>query len=157
MRIRRIVIASAVAAGALALGMVGGAAVASIPAVYAPSGVSVAESDVDTVPMPDPEYKVNASGLTFGSAAAAPSPDKEPALIEVVATNGAKGYVYKKDLDIANGSAAAQTFTTPAQALEWQRSAGIDAPTPVPVYQSDGKTVVGDFVVIPGSAVVEQK
>ena len=107
--------------------------------------------------MPDPEYKVNASGLTFGSAVAAPSPDKEPALIEVVATNGAMGYVYKKDLDVVNGSAAAQTFTTPAQALDWQRSTAIDAPTPVFVYQSDGKTVVGGFVVVPGSAVVEQK
>lgn len=155
MKIGRVAIASTVAVGALALGMFGGAALASIPAIYAPEGVVIADSGADTVPMPDPDYKVNASGLTFGSAATASSPEKEPDLIEVVATNGVVGYVYKKDLDAANGTEAARTFTSPEQALEWQRTAAQTLPAIVRVFESDGETVVGEFVVVPAEAEIE--
>lgn len=49
------------------------------------------------------EYPVNENGLTYGSAANAGDPDREPDLILVAATNGEEGYVYKEDLDAASG------------------------------------------------------
>jgi hypothetical protein len=47
------------------------------------------------------EYNVNDSGLTYGSALEAPSPESEPDLIEAWATNESLGYIYKKDLEDA--------------------------------------------------------
>ena len=79
---------------------------------------------------------VNASGQTYGSTANGASPD----LVAVVATNGKQGYVY------ATGIAAPQP-ANPSQALAWQQS-----PQPakvVPVYESDGKTQIGEFPLTP--------
>jgi hypothetical protein len=66
-----------------------------------------------------------------------------------MATNGAVGYVYKRDLDRANGDDAAKSFTSPADALAWQAADGGRDHT-VPVYALDGVTVVGEFVVLGG-------
>lgn len=156
MRTRRVLIASTVIVGSLGVGLLGGTAVASIPAIYAPDGVSAADPELDTVPMPEPTYEANARGLTFGSAAGASSPHNEPDLIEAIATNGVKGYVYKKELDAANGTAAAQRFKTPSEALQWQLARGATS-TMVAVFQSDGKTVVGEFTVTSGGGVVAER
>lgn len=88
-------------------------------------------------------WGVNSRGETFG----ATKPGfGEPNLVAVVATNGQAGYVNAEELAEADGSAAAETFDSPEDALEWQdsmRGQSID----IPVYESDGTTVVGEFVI----------
>ena len=131
------------------LGFGAGAAAGVAPVLFAPLGVS---TDTRTQPMPAPDYAENDSGLTYGSAAEAASPDQEPDLIAAMATNGRQGYVRKTDLDGANGSAAAAGFRSPEEALAWQaeRAAevarGVADPT-TPVYAQDGFTVIGEFLV----------
>jgi len=51
------------------------------------------------------DYDTNDMGLSYGSAADAISPEHEPDLIRVAATNGEIGYVYKMDLDAAERAA----------------------------------------------------
>lgn len=80
-------------------------------------------------------YKTNADGQTYGSAGGAPGgPANEPDLIAVQATNGKAGYAYASQL---NG----RTPTSPAQAIaENNQPARM-----IPVYESDGKTRIGEF------------
>ncbi|MCC4248749.1 MULTISPECIES: peptidase M56 family protein [Microbacterium] len=89
----------------------------------------------------------NGDGETFGSIVGGESPD----LIAVVATNGREGYVRRTELQDADGTKAARSFHSPAEALAWQeKRAGRSVS--IPVYASDGRTVLGDFVVGDGGA-----
>lgn len=123
----------------------------------AASGAAIGSVQPHIAPPPTPEavaYPENPNGLTFGSAMDAPSPDAEPDLIRVQATNGREGYVYKRDLDEVDGSAAAATFKSPDEAVAWQeeyeaRALREGAPS-VAVYAEDGKTVVGQFEIASG-------
>lgn len=131
------------------LGLGAGAAAGVAPMLFAPLGLS---TDTRTQPMPAPEYAENESGLTFGSAAEAASPDQEPDLIAAMATNGREGYVRKSDLDEANGSAAAAGFSSPEEALAWQAEQDALAERgggdrTIPVYAQDGFTVIGEFLI----------
>lgn len=130
-----------VAIAALSVGGLGGAALAVGPTLFAPSGVTAEGS----VPAPAPEYKANAEGLTYGSALDAVSPETEPDLVLVEATNGKQGYAYKSDLDRASG--ADVVFKSPEEALAWQKEQAKVGPRAVPVYEVDGKTVIGQFMV----------
>lgn len=85
-------------------------------------------------------------GLTFGSIVGGETPD----LVAVVATNGREGYVRRTDLEDADGTTAARSFRSPADALAWQEERGTTSIT-IPVYASDGRTVLGDFVVGSGA------
>lgn len=125
------------------LGLGVGVAMGVAPMLFAPRSLS---ADVPSQPMPAPDYPENDSGLSFGSAAEAPSPDQEPDLISAVATNGREGYVLKSELDDANGSAVAAEFSTPEEALAWQAAQSGEDRT-VPVYAEDGVTVIGEFVI----------
>lgn len=82
-------------------------------------------------------YKTNADGQTYGTAGGAPGgPVNEPDLVAVIASNGRQGYVYATQL---NGP----TPTSPAEAVaESNQAARI-----IPVYESDGKTKIGQFKV----------
>jgi hypothetical protein len=94
-----------------------------------------------------PAYPKNAAGQTYGSAADAASPDEEPDLILVMAADGSTGYVLKADLDRIGLSSA----TNAQQGATWNKDLaarkasgkGISAP----MYQVDGKTVVGQFTL----------
>jgi hypothetical protein len=82
----------------------------------------------------------NASGQTYGVQNEKGTPD----LIAVTATNGKDGYVYGKDIDEIDGTTASKSFTSPQQALDWQKTHhGGD----IPVFKSDGTTKVGTFHV----------
>lgn len=84
----------------------------------------------------------NAAGQSYGVINKNGNPD----LIAVVASNGAQGYVHRGDLEDADGTTAQRSFTTPEDALEWQeQNAGITRT--IPVYKSDGTTLVGGFDV----------
>lgn len=148
MKKRSVAFLSLGAAIALSAGVASGTAIGSIQPTAAPP------------PTPEPVvYPENADGLTFGSVMDASSPDSEPDLILVEATNGREGYVYKTDLDQADGTAAARTFKSPDEAVAWQQERDTRAlreghPT-VAVYDRDGKTVIGEFEI--SSAEVEEK
>lgn len=143
MRIRSIVIYSTAAVLAIGVGVTGGAAIAGVPTIFTPAGVFV---DGPSVPKPEPTYALNEQGLTLGTVADATSPDTEPDLILAVATNGREGYVYKRDLDAADGTTAMKGFKSPEDALAWQKERGAKTIV-IPVYLEDGKTVVGEFEV----------
>ncbi|MGM7775686.1 peptidase M56 family protein [Arthrobacter sp. KNU-44] len=87
-------------------------------------------------------WGVNLGGNTFGAENQNGSPD----LVAVMASNGQSGYAYKTDLDEADGTAAMKTFKSPEDALAWQE-ARRGKSFPVPVYESDGKTIIGEFVI----------
>lgn len=93
------------------------------------------------------DWETNAKGETFG----AENPENgTPDLIAVMATNGQSGYVYRTDLEEANGTAAIKTFRSPADALAWQAARG-NKDIAIPVYDLDGKEVLGEFVIGGGS------
>jgi hypothetical protein len=83
---------------------------------------------------------VNARGETYGVA----GDGSEPDLISAIATNGREGYVRRSELDAAAGANA----STPAEALAWQ-DAHAGETFHIPVYESDGETVIGSFQVGP--------
>lgn len=93
-------------------------------------------------------WAVNAEGDTYGAENETGSPD----MIAVIATNGTKGYVYRTELEDANGTAAIKTFKSPAEALAWQESR-VGKEFTMPVYDSTGKKVVGEFVITYGAGI----
>lgn len=88
------------------------------------------------------EWGVNADGNTFGVENHKGAPD----LIAAIATNEQQGYVKRHDLDAANGTTAAQHFTSPEDALRWQE-ANTGKSVSIPVYEADGSTVIGEFTI----------
>lgn len=133
-----------VCASVAVVGLGIGAAVAVVPSILAPAGVTT-KGGVAPSAMPDPSYPTNSSGKTFGSLLDSNSPSNDPDLIKVEATNGKVGYVYKKALDDADGTTAAQSFKSPEDAIAYQRAHASDALVEIPVYSSDGKTQIGTF------------
>lgn len=89
-------------------------------------------------------WGVNAAGQSYGVENGNGAPD----LIAVTATNGEDGYVFSKDLDEADGTAAARSFHSPQDALDWQKEHEGQI-SYVPVYKSDGRTKIGVFQVGP--------
>ena len=126
------------------LGVGIGAAIAVVPSILAPAGVTTRDGIAPSA-MPDPKYPTNSSGQTFGSLIDSNSPTNDPDLIKVEASNGKVGYVYKKDLDAADGTTAAESFKSPSDAIAYQNAHANDAPVQIPVYASDGKTQIGTF------------
>lgn len=92
---------------------------------------------------PQPHYPRNVHGQTYGSQLESVSPATDPDLIQAIATNGAVGYVRSKDLNVPLPS-------TPEAALAQARAS---VQRSIPVYAQDGQTVIGAFVVGPGSVV----
>ncbi|WP_457206241.1 hypothetical protein [Nocardioides sp. P5_C9_2] len=82
------------------------------------------------------DWGVNAKGETFGVQRHGRSPD----LIAVVADDGRQGYAYVKDLD----GRWPEPPTSPEDALA-QQEANEGRSRSVPVYQSDGETVIGKY------------
>lgn len=83
------------------------------------------------------EWGVNSNGQTYG----VPNDNGEPDLIPVIATNGRSGYALVAEMNAAYGPEP----TSPEHALEMQeeRAGGL---VRVPVYESNGETVIGEFV-----------
>jgi len=121
--------------GALVLA-IGGSIVGSAVAAQISTPDNIKDESATTV------WETNESGVTYGSALKATSPSDEPALILVVATNGKEGYVYRDDLAVIEGTG----FKSPDEALKWQNSMAGKIGS-VSVYEVDGKTVIGEFVI----------
>lgn len=79
------------------------------------------------------ELAVNANGDTYGTSATGLNPD----LVLVIATNGQQGYAYATDL-------AGPEINTLEEAKEYMESM-TGAALMIPVYESDGETVIGEF------------
>jgi hypothetical protein len=90
-------------------------------------------------------YPTNASGETFGSALAATSLASEPDLILTTASNGQVGYMYKTDLQAADGS----NVNSLQQAAAWDAERASVSEV-ITVYAEDGVTKVGTFTITPG-------
>jgi hypothetical protein len=82
-------------------------------------------------------WGTNDDGLTYGVANDRGTPD----LLAVIATNGETGYVYSRDLQVPEPTGL-------------QTGASTSKPIHLPVYTSDGHTVIGQFIAneAPGSA-----
>jgi hypothetical protein len=79
---------------------------------------------------------VNRSGQTYGTGLGLEW-NERPDLIAVTATSGVHGYAYAGDLEPPG-------ISSPEEALAWQEaSRGLSFS--VPVYESDGETVIGEF------------
>lgn len=82
------------------------------------------------------EYKINENGQTYGSELFAPSRDYVPELILAIGDDGTEGYIKKEELynvidlsyeEVMAGVTVQDTF--------------------IPLYQSDGKTIIGNFII----------
>ncbi|WP_232294976.1 hypothetical protein [Parafrankia sp. EUN1f] len=107
--------------------------------------------------MPDdesrPVWPTNAAGETYGSAVPAvklglPQSDW-PDLISAGLRDGKRGYIRRTEMEAARG-----TYLPPAEFAEWNKKAAARRAagerTLIPVYEQDGVTVIGTFVM--GSA-----
>jgi hypothetical protein len=82
-------------------------------------------------------WGINANGQTYGVSNQKGTPD----LMSVVIDDGTKyGYVKKSDLNCASGN----KVNTLAQALAWDQ---LNRNVSIPVYENDGATVIGVFIV----------
>lgn len=88
------------------------------------------------------QWPRNAAGYTYGSAALAKSYWDEPDLIGAEATNGNAGYAFKKDLE--------NPIPVPGPELDAFVARGAWTEK-VPVYDADGVTQIGVFVVWRGA------
>lgn len=87
-------------------------------------------------------WAINEQGESYGVQNANGTPD----LVAVIATNGKTGYAHSADLADADGTQAATAFKNPEEALAWQR-AHKGMSFSVPVYESDGTTLLGEFII----------
>lgn len=89
-------------------------------------------------------WPTNEKGMTYGSSMNATCPEDEPDLIQAEATNGRRGYVLRSDPE-------GPIPKSPQEALALQvAQAGRDEV--IPVYESDGTTIIGSFIIQHGGA-----
>lgn len=91
------------------------------------------------------QYQVNENGETYG-VSIMQSEEDEPDLIAAIATNGTEGYVRSADF-------VDQIAATPEEVGEIV----IPEEYTIPVYKSDGVTVIGEFIVNDGLNVITTK
>ncbi|WP_198955571.1 hypothetical protein [Frankia sp. CcI49] len=127
------------------------------PGLASGAAHSVDGMGVDNGAMPDdesrPVWPTNAAGETYGSAVPAvklglPQSDW-PDLISAGLRDGKRGYIRRTEMEAARG-----TYLTPAEFAEFSKKAAARRAagerTLIPVYEQDGVTVIGTFVM--GSA-----
>lgn len=90
----------------------------------------VTESSTDPL-----KLRLNASGQTYGS-----SSNADPDLVAVVFASCAHGYVYREDLEGFQPR-------SPKEALAYQDTPEGRKGRDIPVYESDGTTLIGQFHV----------
>ena len=91
-------------------------------------------------------YDINESGQTYGTLANQENP---PELVQVRGVNGLNGYAYLKDLRSAETGWEVQN---PEEAMVYMESlkARNGEDIIIPVYESDGKTVIDTFAISTG-------
>lgn len=86
------------------------------------------------------QYQTNEFGETYGSAIYATSIETEPDLIKAYGVDGTIGYVRSADL-------LGEEPKTPEEALALQSKNAKSGEKEIPLYASDGKTVIGKFIL----------
>lgn len=86
-------------------------------------------------------FETNENGETYGTYIDKGNDEyEEPDLMEVVGLNDIEGYVRKVDLyDEANQP------NNPEEALAYMEKREKEGPRIIPVYEKDGKTVIGEY------------
>lgn len=93
-----------------------------------------------------PDYPKNENGQTYGSTLYATSIDTFPDLIQAVGEDGTRGYV--RTLDVIGNQPK-----TPEEALAQQRNRDGKV-RQIPLFDVDGKTVIGVFNIESGNGTV---
>jgi hypothetical protein len=103
------------------------------------AGVGVA-SIANALPHDDSpaRFETNASGQTYGAGDGEVDPD----LIRAQGTNGVVGYVLKTDL-------VGPEMRSPEEVARWLEQYPQDRAREIPLYDVDGKTVLGVFTIAP--------
>lgn len=86
-------------------------------------------------------FKTNQSGETYGTYIDKGNGEsEEPDLMAVIGLNNVEGYVKKADLyDEANQP------NNPKEAIAYMKKREQEGPRIIPVYEEDGKTVIGEY------------
>lgn len=128
-------------AAVIALALVGGVAAGAVGVEASVGHSSKPHAQTRTAAA---VYPTDSRGLTYGSGLKASSINDFPDLVQVIATNGKTGYVYRSQL------LPQSQPSSPAQALAEQqrRSTEHQAAPDIPVYTSDGRTVIGSFALV---------
>lgn len=99
-----------------------------------------------------PQYEVNARGITYGHVDPRISPALQeiPQLIAAIGIDGTEGYVYASDLD-------GEQPQNPEEAIKYMENLEIEVARAraarsiyfrtIPLYASDGVTVIGEFAI----------
>lgn len=85
-------------------------------------------------------FPKNKNGQTYGSAADATTPENEPDLIKAWGVDGNLGYVKSSDL-------YGKRPKTPEEAIAKQNRERKEGDRIIPLYESDGKTIIGSFKI----------
>ncbi len=84
-----------------------------------------------------PVYPVNEQGQTYGHGPYPSGPLQEPDLMSAKGEKGVVGYVKSSDLD--------SQVSSPEEAMVYQESMEGAGYKSIPLYESDGKTVIGEY------------
>jgi hypothetical protein len=84
-----------------------------------------------------PNYTVNEQGQTYGNGPFPAGTEQEPELIKAEGENGVIGYVKSSDL--------VPQVSSPEEANSYMKSIENVDYISIPLYKSDGKTVIGEF------------
>ncbi|MCM3471745.1 MULTISPECIES: hypothetical protein [Brevibacillus] len=116
------------------------ALIIGIPTLVTKNSSVEATSLANSIPVVEeqvPDYPVNAEGQTYGHGPYPYGPTREPSLIRTIGENGVVGYVKAADLD--------SSASSPQEAIIYQESMKSVDYKSIPLYESDGKTKIGEF------------
>lgn len=92
------------------------------------------------------DYPTNGAGQTYGVLPGEQSsPHDVPDLIRLRATNGLVGYVYATDMDQADPGRHVSNPEEATAFMDALQAGEVPHPEPIPVYESDGTTLIGEF------------
>jgi hypothetical protein len=89
---------------------------------------------------PTPKFPVNKNGETYGSNSEVTVAGQEPDLILAKGVDGNDGYIKLKDLNKDQPN-------NPEEAVAYMEKMKNSAPKNIPLYDVDGKTVIGEFKI----------
>lgn len=98
-------------------------------------------------------YETNENGQTYGTAMYASTPNEEPDLILAESPDGTEGYIYSSDLnaDLPKNPEDMLAMNEKYEKIWDDAPAGeVVVARYIPLYEADGKTVIGEFPIVMG-------
>lgn len=98
-------------------------------------------------------YETNINGQTYGTAMYASTPNEEPDLILAESPDGTEGYIYSSDLnaDLPKNPEDMLAMNEKYEKIWDDAPAGeVVVARYIPLYEADGKTVIGEFPIVMG-------